>query len=225
MLILVVEDDARVASFLSRGLSEEGYTVDVCTRGDLAVEQGLAQPYDLVLLDWGLPGLDGVSLLRRWRSAGLDVPVVMLTARSGVDAAVLALDGGADDYIEKPFHLETLLAKVRAHERRRRPGAQVQIGACTVDTRRRTVNQGGTEVELSSREFALLDLLLRHRGDVVARGLILDRVWGMSHDPTTNVVDVYVRYLRQKLDAPSVGPDASCIETVRGKGYRLRADP
>jgi DNA-binding response OmpR family regulator len=217
MLILVVEDDERVAQFLRKGLREEGYQVDVVDRGDLAREQALAQPYDLVLLDWSLPGADGVALLRQWRQAGLSAPVIMLTARTGVDSTVLALDAGADDYIAKPFRFEELLARVRAHHRRSQAdGARqlVQIGAATVDLRRRVVTRGGEAVELSGREFALLELLLKHRGEPVSRGRILDRVWGASQDPLTNVVEVYIRYLRAKL-----GDEA--IETLRGRGYRL----
>lgn len=225
MLILVVEDDARVARFITRGLGEEGYQVDVCTRGDEAAEQGLASPYDLILLDWGLPGQDGLTVLRQWRLRGVQCPIIMLTARAGTDPLVLALDAGADDYVEKPFSFEVLLARMRAHLRRRleHPTSLVHLGDTILDLRRRTLTRSGTMVELSSREFALLDLLLRHRGDVVSRTRILDRVWGVAHDPSSNVVEVYIRYLRVKLDgeSPSV---ASLIETVRGRGYRLRTD-
>ncbi len=224
MLVLVVEDDARVASFLVRGLREEGYTVDLCGDGEEALAQGMSQPYDAVLLDWMLPGLDGVALLRRWREAGLVAPVIMLTARRGVDAAVLALDQGADDYIEKPFSFEELLARLRANVRRAaargEAASRVQVGTAWVDLRGREVRSGEEVHSLSGREFALLDMLLRHRGEVVSRGRLLDRVWGMSHDPTTNVVDVYVGYLRRKLDGGRAGE--SVIETVRGRGYRLR---
>lgn len=233
MLILIVEDDARVADFLHRGLTEEGYLVDVCTRGDDAVAQGSAQPYDLILLDWGLPGTDGLSVLRQWRQAGMVAPVLMLTARGGIDPTVLALDAGADDYIEKPFSFEELLARIRAHFRRAQSqgaaGALVQIGRATIDLRRRTIQRHHETHELSSREFDLLDFLLKNRGEVVTRTRILDRVWGMSHDPTTNVVDVYIRYLRAKLDGPTLDntanpPEVSVIETIRGRGYRLRPE-
>lgn len=225
MLILVVEDDARVARFITRGLGEEGYQVDVCTRGDEAAEQGLASPYDLILLDWGLPGQDGLTVLRHWRLRGVQCPIIMLTARAGTDPLVLALDAGADDYVEKPFSFEALLARIRAHLRRRleHPTSLVHLGDTILDLRRRTLTRSGTMVELSSREFALLDLLLRHRGDVVSRTRILDRVWGVAHDPSSNVVEVYIRYLRVKLDGESPAV-ASLIETVRGRGYRLRTD-
>lgn len=217
MLIFVVEDDERVSQFLARGLGEEGYQVDICNRGDLALEQGLAQPYDVVLLDWNLPGMDGLNLVRRWRQAGMRAPIVMLTARTGVDPVVLALDAGADDYIEKPFRFEELLARVRAHHRRSSGSIEgsVEVGSARIDLKRRSVEREGQSFELSGREYALFELLLRHRGEPVSRGRILDRVWGTAQDPLTNIVDVYIRYLRNKL-----GDEA--IETLRGRGYRLR---
>jgi two-component system OmpR family response regulator len=226
MLVLVVENDVRVAQFLRRGLEEEGWTVDVCTNGEDALQQGLAQPYAIVLLDWGLPGADGLYLVRQWRERGQTTPVLMITARSGVEATVLALDSGVDDFLTKPFRFEELLARMRALLRRSQGGGSdqaggtVELGDCRIDLRRRVVERSGREEPLSAREFALLDLLLRHRGEVLSRSRILDRVWGLSSDPTTNVVDVYVRYLRVKLDPP--GAAHSHIETVRGQGYRLR---
>ena len=224
MLLLIVEDDDRVARFLSRGFQEEGWTVDRCACGDNALRQGMVLPYDVIVLDWSLPGIDGVEVLRRWRAGGLGTPVIMLTARGGVEATVVGLDAGADDYIEKPFSFEELLARVRARLRRAAPSAgEVPLGEATVDLRSRVVTCCGEARELTPREFALLDLLLRHRGEVLSRSQILDRVWGVSADPSTNVVDVYIRYLRTKLDPP--GADASVIETVRGRGYRLRAAP
>lgn len=223
MLVLIVEDDDRVAQFLHRGLREEGYTVDRCATGEEALRQAPSQPYNIILLDWALPDMDGVSVLRRWREVGVTAPVIMLTARSGVDATVLALDAGADDYIEKPFSFEELLARMRAHGRRSElgaDGAEVTIGASKIDLRRRVVAREDFESELTSREFELLDLFLKNRGKVLSRSTMLDRVWGMSHDPTTNVVDVYIRYLRTKLDGDT--SPSSVIETVRGRGYRLK---
>ena len=227
MLILAVEDDERTASFLTRGLREEGHQVDLCETGRDAVEQGKSQPYDVVLLDWMLPDLDGLTVLRRWRQAGVTAPVIMLTARDGVDATVLALDAGADDYVEKPFSFEELLARIRAQSRRApREGARaqsVEVGEARVDLKSRRVESAGETHELTGREFELLDFLLQNRGEVLGRGRILDRVWEMSHDPTTNSVDVYVRHLRSKLDPPDLpSTDDSVIETVRGRGYRLR---
>ncbi len=226
MLILIVEDDDRVAQFLQRGLVEEGHTVDRAATAEEAIRQGPVQPYDVVLLDWALPDGDGISVLRTWRESGVTAPVIMLTARGGVDATVLALDEGADDYVEKPFSFEELLARIRAHGRRAEiggdSGTTVEIGAATVDLRRRTVVRDDSETEFTPREFDLFDLMLKRRGEVLSRSLILDRAWGMSHDPTTNVVDVHVRYLRNKLDDEA--SDTSVIETVRGKGYRLRTE-
>lgn len=228
MLILVVEDDRSVSRFLVRGLREEGHTVDLCEDGVSALAQGAAQPYDAIVLDWMLPDLDGLSVLRGWRERGVDSAVIMLTARADADAVIMALDAGADDHLAKPFSFEVLLARVRAIARRTLSHADtsralVALGDAALDTRARTIERGGEVVELSKREFEVLDALLRHRGEVLSRTRLLDRVWGMSHDPTTNVVDVYVRYLRAKLDPPGCAPGDSIIETVRGRGYRLRA--
>lgn len=223
MLLLVVEDDPNVARFLTRGLQEEGWTVDVCARGDDAVAQGARHPYDLILLDWRLPGLDGLSVLREWRGRGLATPVIMLTARGNVESTVEALDAGADDYISKPFRFEELLARIRARFRRSSAEPQqLQIGAVSIDLKHRKVTRGDEVESLSSREFELLDLLLRERGEVVSRTRILDTVWGVQHDMTTNVVDVYIRYLRARLDAPNTELADSAIETIRGQGYRLK---
>lgn len=224
MLVLVVENDERVAGFLRRGLEDEGFTVDVCDNGRDAMVQGAAQPYEIVLLDWGLPGADGLQIIRHWRSRGVTTPVIMLTARSGVDATVLALDAGIDDFLTKPFRFEELLARMRAVIRRTQASSSspvvIDVGVARVDLRRRVVLRGETPEPLSAREFALLDLLIKHRGEVLSRSRILDGAWGLSFDPTTNVVDVYVGYLRAKLDAAEASN--SVIETVRGQGYRLR---
>ena len=225
MLLLVVEDDQNVARFLVRGLQEEGWTVDVCSRGDDALLQGSRHPYDLILLDWRLPGMDGLSVLREWRSRGLDTPVIMLTARGNVESTVEALDGGADDYISKPFRFEELLARIRARFRRTAAEATtVKIGHAFIDLKLRKVQREGEQHRLSSREFELLDLLLRERGEVVSRTRILDSVWGVQHDITTNVIDVYIRYLRAHLDGPDIDVSGSVIETIRGQGYRLRRE-
>jgi DNA-binding response OmpR family regulator len=229
MLILVVEDEASVSQFLTRGLREEGHTVDLAETGEDALRQGVSQPYDVVLLDWMLPDLDGLTVLRRWRARGMDTPVIMLTARTGVEATVLALDDGADDYIEKPFSFEELLARVRAHARRSESSGAgtrlARLGDASVDLREREVHRGDETLELTNREFRLLDYFLKHRGEVLSRSRILDRAWDAAHDPTTNVVDVYVRYLRDKLDPPGTDVSESVIETVRGSGYRLRDEP
>lgn len=225
MLLLVVEDDQNVARFLVRGLQEEGWDVDLCTRGDDAVTQGTRHPYDLILLDWRLPGLDGLSVLREWRTRGSDTPVIMLTARGSTESTVEALDAGADDFISKPFRFEELLARIRARLRRsNNTRTTIEIGNATVDLKRRVVTRDDQEFTLSSREFDLLDLLLRERGHVVQRMRILDSVWGVQHDVTTNVIDVYIRYLRAHLDGPDADPAQSVIQTVRGQGYRLRKE-
>lgn len=225
MLLLVVEDDQNVARFLVRGLQEEGWDVDLCTRGDDAVNQGTRHPYDLILLDWRLPGLDGLSVLREWRARGSDTPVIMLTARGSTESTVEALDAGADDFISKPFRFEELLARIRARLRRsNNTRTIIEIGNATVDLKRRVVTRDDQEFTLSSREFDLLDLLLRERGHVVQRMRILDSVWGVQHDVTTNVIDVYIRYLRAHLDGPDADPAQSVIQTVRGQGYRLRKE-
>lgn len=225
MLLLVVEDDTNVARFLVRGLQEEGWDVDLCTRGDDAVTQGTRHPYDLILLDWRLPGLDGLSVLREWRARGSDIPVIMLTARGNTESTVEALDAGADDFISKPFRFEELLARIRARLRRSNNAlTNIVIGEATLDLKRRIVTREGEEFTLSTREFDLLDLLLRERGQVVQRMRILDSVWGVQHDVTTNVVDVYIRYLRAHLDGPQTDPSDSVIQTIRGQGYRLRKE-
>ncbi len=226
MLILVVEDDRSVSRFLVRGLQEEGHRVDLCEDGVSAAEQGLSQPYDVILLDWMLPDQDGISVLRSWRSRGLQSAVIMLTARDDSRAVVTALDAGADDHLAKPFRFEVLLARIRAVARRTQRHAetagQVKIGVASFDPHERTVTLDGEARPLSRREFDLLDFFLLERGQVLSRSRLLDRVWGVSRDPNTNVVDVYVRYLRAKLDVPGATPAESVIETVRGRGYRLR---
>lgn len=223
MYILVVEDDASVARFLVRGLREEGHTVDLCARGDDALHQGARLTYDFILVDWMLPGLDGVAVTRGLRECGVHAPILMLTAKESTDAIVTALDAGADDYMSKPYSFEELLARIRALSRRFAQThdlheGQVLLGSTHFHVRERLLVTETTRHELSNREFALLDLLVRHRGEVLGRTSILDRAWGLSADPSTNVVDVYVRYLRSKLqeDEP-----VQLIETVRGRGYRL----
>lgn len=222
MRILIVEDDERVADFLRRGLTEEGYEVEVCHRGDTAREMVTQRSYETILLDWNLPGMDGLSLLKQWRSASMKTPVILLTAKSGVEATVAALDAGADDYVVKPFSLEELLARVRAHYRRHHiePPQEVAIGRVRVDLKKRVLTREAESFELSGREFALLELLLQNRGSLLSRAKILEEVWETTEDPVTNVVDVYIRALRNKLDGANA--TQSVIETIRGRGYRLK---
>jgi DNA-binding response OmpR family regulator len=223
MRILVVEDEPLIASFVEKGLAAEGHAVEVAADGPAAVGAFLAAPPDLVVLDVMLPGIDGFEVLRQIRAADPLVPVIMLTARGEVEDRVRGLDLGATDYMVKPFAFAELAARVRSHLRTadRASAAErsdiVEVAGIRLDLRRREVAVDDREVALSAREFALLEYLLRHPGQVLSRQQILDGVWGISHDPRSNVVDVYVRYLRGKLG----DEDASRIETVRGMGYRL----
>lgn len=214
--VLIVEDEPRIASFLDKGLRAAGYVTTVVADGVAAVGYARDEEVDLVILDLGLPGLDGLSVLAQLRARGERMPVIVLTARDQVPDRVAGLDRGADDYLTKPFSFEELLARVRARLRDRGlPAAtELVVGPLRLDLVRRTAAVEGREVELTAREFRLAETLARHPGQVLSREQLLDRVWGLAHDPGSNVVDVYVGYLRRKL-----GPDL--IQTVRGMGYRL----
>ncbi len=223
MRLLVVEDDLKMASVLRRGLEREGYAVDLAPTGEQAVWAGQEFPYDAVVLDAMIPAPDGFEVCRRLRQEGKWMPVLMLTARDAVEDRVRGLDVGADDYLAKPFAFAELFARLRALLRRdpgQRP-AVLQAGDLALDPAAKTVRRGATPVALSAKELSLLELLLRRKGDVLSRSEILDHVWDFAYDGTSNVVDVYIRYLRDKIDRP-FGREA--IETVRGSGYRLRAD-
>lgn len=221
MRILLVEDDPRMATLLRRGLTEEGHQVDACARGGDAASQARSVRYDVIVLDWGLPDVDGVSLLRRWRERGLATPVLMLTARGAVGERVTGLRAGADDYLTKPFDFEELLARLDAIHRRA-GGARCEFGALSVDEHRRALIQAGCEEPLTGREWQLWRELAEHPGDVRTRSELLARVWGPDFDGEPNVVDVYVGYLRGKL--VSVGADHVRIRAVRGVGFRLEVD-
>ena len=216
--ILVVEDEARISTFVEKGLTAAGYTTTVVTDGRSALDYLATGSFDLVLLDVGLPGLDGFEVLRRFRAGGATTPVIMLTARTSVDDTVTGLDGGANDYLPKPFKFDELLARIRV--RLREAGQQgaaetvLQHGEITLDLRARRITVDGTALDLSAREFGLAEQFLRHPDQVLSREQLLSRVWGFDFDPGSNVVDVYVRYLRAKIGADR-------IETVRGMGYRL----
>ncbi len=223
MRVLVVEDDVKMASVLKRGLEVEGYAVDVVATGEDALWAGSELPYDAVVLDAMIPAPDGFDVCRRLREAGRWMPVIMLTARDAVEDRVRGLDAGADDYLAKPFAFAELFARLRALLRRdssERP-AVLRAGDLALDPSTKTVSRGDSEVSLSAKELSLLEFLMRHKGEVLSRTAILDHVWDFAYDGTSNVVDVYVRYLREKIDRP-YGRHA--IETVRGSGYRLRAD-
>ena len=223
MKLLIVEDEPRMARMLQQGLTEEGHQVDVCGRADEALVQAESIAYDVILLDWGLPDQDGVSLLRTWRSRGLRTPVLLLTARGSTGEKVVGLRAGADDYLVKPFDFDELLARAEALSRRSGGPLPVRhAGALEVDLGRQVLRHGQVEVPLTRREFALLEAFLARAGDVLTRAELLASVWGESFDGSPNVVDVYVGYLRQKLER--VGGTEASIESVRGLGYRLRVD-
>jgi two-component system, OmpR family, response regulator len=220
MLILIVEDDPAIVRFLERGLAAHGHTTMTAADGEEGVRLASDENVEMVLLDIMLPRLDGQQALQRIRLRRPSLPVLMLTARDEVRHKVDALDGGADDYLTKPFDLEELLARIRALTRRSdQPwSSKMDFGDLGVDLRSRRVQRGGKQVELSSREFALLEYFMRHPGQVLSRQQILSAVWDYSFDPGSNVVDVYVRYLRSKLDRRG---EPSVIQTVRGSGYRF----
>ena len=212
-----------MASLLRRCLEREGYAVDIAATGNEALWAGQEFPYDALVLDAMIPSPDGFDVCHQLREAGRWMPVIMLTARGAVGDRVRGLDAGADDYMPKPFSFAELLARLRALLRRdpvERP-AVLRAGDLSLNPATRTVSRGTTAIPLSSREFSLLELLLRRKGQVLSRTVILDHVWDFAYDGTSNVVDVYVRYLRDKVDRPF---GRTAIETVRGAGYRLRAD-
>lgn len=220
MRLLVVEDAPKMARMLQRGLSEEGYKVDVCTLAEDAERQARSISYDLMVLDWSLPDDDGVALLRRLRDAGWHVPVLMLTARGTLGERVTGLRAGADDYLVKPFDFEELLARIEALLRR--AGARLSTSrflSARLDVTKRTLSGPSGEVELTAREFGLCAELLAHPGEVLTRSHLLTHAWGSEYDLTPNVVDVYVSYLRSKLQA--IGAHDVEIQAVRGMGYRL----
>ena len=220
MRILVVEDEAGVAGFLEQGLKESGYAVDVARDGADGLEFALAYEYDAIVLDVMLPRLSGLDLLKEIRSKRVKSPVLLLTARDGVDDRVRGLDVGADDYLVKPFAFPELLARLRALLRRPplQAGGTLRMNDLEMDVAKREVKRAGKLIELSPREFALLELLLRHPDQVLSRTQILEHVWNFDFYSDTNVVDVYIGYLRRKLDR---GFDRPLIHTLRGVGFRL----
>jgi len=222
--VLIVEDQPKLAALLARGLREEGHAADVAGRGEDALWMAPAAPYDAIVLDIMLPGIDGLETCRRLRRHEVWTPVLMLTARDAVDDRVTGLDAGADDYLTKPFSFDELLARLRALTRRapaERP-VTIEVGELRLDPAAHRAWRGKAELDLSAKEFALLELLMRRPGRVLTRGQILEGAWDMSYERRSNVVDVYIRYLRNKVDRPF---ERDQIETVRGAGYRLRAGP
>ena len=220
MRILVVEDEKKIAGFVKRGLKEEGYAVDVAADGDEGYELASVNDYDLIILDIMLPKCDGVTLCKKLRSDKVDTPVIMLTAKTSVQDKVTGLDAGANDYLTKPFAFEELLARMRVLLRRTvQPATRLQVADLALDLLSHKVTRADRDIILSSREFALLEYLMRNAGAVVTRTMISEHVWDIDFDTSTNVIDVYINYLRNKIDADF---DKKLIQTIRGRGYMLK---
>lgn len=222
MRILLIEDDKHIVGFLKRGLEEEGYVVEVAYDGEEGLDLAKDGEFDLIILDILLPRVDGFTVCQRLRASGNTTPILMLTAKDSVEDRVQGLDLGADDYLVKPFAFEELLARIRALTRRHRnaEGAVLKVGDLTINLLTREVKRGDRVIELTAREFELLKFLAHHPGRVFTRAQLLERVWGYDFEYSSNVVDVYIRYLREKIDKPF---DRKLIHTVRGVGYKLQA--
>ncbi len=223
MKVLVAEDEKKMAALILKGLKAEGCVVDLCHDGNTAAELCFSRPYDAIVLDIMMPGRDGLSLLREIRRRGMSVPVILLTARAGLEERLEGLNMGADDYLPKPFYIEELVARLHAISRRASGRAEsiLQVSDLTLDLLTRQVRRGERIIELTAREFNLLELLARSPGRVYSRTMIFEQVWDYHFDPGTNLVDVYIKRLRKKVDEPFA---SKLIETVRGIGYRLRKD-
>ncbi len=226
MKILLVEDDKKVADFISRGLTSEGYLVETAINGQDGYEQALDEFYDVILLDWMIPGMSGIELLKKIREQNKQIPILILTAKDSIEDRVRGLDEGADDYLTKPFAFAELVARIRALVRREQTVQQqkeiLEIADLQMNLKNHVVTRSGKGIDLTAKEFLLLEYFLRHREKVVTRSMIADHVWGQDFDGFTNVIDVYVRYLRKKIDE---GFSESLIHTIRGVGYKLSAEP
>jgi two-component system OmpR family response regulator len=223
MRVLIVEDEVKMAALIRRGLTEQGLTVDVASSGEEALLMASAATYDAIVLDVILPGVDGFATCRRLRADDIWAPVLMLTARGSVEDRVAGLDGGADDYLTKPFSFAELLARLRALRRRgqsERP-AILEVGELRLDPASRQVWRGAAEIALSAKEFVVLEAFMRRPGQVLSRLQLLEHAWEYEYEHRSNVIEVYVRYLRRKIDQPF---GSESIETIRGAGYRLRKD-
>jgi heavy metal response regulator len=221
MRLLVVEDEKKVAGFVRKGLEEEGYAVDWAKDGNEGLAMALDGVHDAIILDVNLPGRDGLTILQELRKKGIATPVLLLTVRATLEDKILGLDSGADDYLTKPFAFQELVARVRALLRRRADSgpAVLQVADLRLDPARRLVFRGDQKIELTAKEFALLDYFMRNPGRVLTRTMIGEHVWDYDFDPMTNVIDVYVNYLRKKVDS---GRDPKLIRTIRGVGYVLQ---
>lgn len=223
MRILIVEDESTLVTYLKKSLEAEGYTVDAALDGDTGLELALSGSYDAITLDIMLPGMNGYSVCREIRKAGISTPVLMLTAKDGEYDEADALDIGADDFLRKPFSLVVLVARIRALVRRggAARGSELRVGDLVLDPAKRSVSRAGTSIELTPREFSLLEYLMHNVGQALSKAQILDHVWSPGFMGDENVVEVYVRYLRKKIDDPFGNP---LIKTVRGVGYRIEED-
>ncbi len=222
MRILVIEDEKKVARFIQKGLEEEGYAVDLAMDGEEGLAMAMDPVHDLIILDIALPKMDGLQVLKKLREKKMGTPVLLLTVRATIEDKVLGLDCGADDYLTKPFAFQELLARMRALLRRKAEAAPpvLQVEDLILDPARRLVTRGGEKIDLTSKEFALLEYLMRNTGRVLSRAMISEHVWDYDFDTETNVIDVYVNYLRKKIDS---GRGTKLIQTVRGSGYVLKA--
>lgn len=220
MRVLVVEDEPQIADFIARGLRENGYAVDVASDGEEAMHWPAVAAFDLIILDVMLPAVDGVTVCRAWRRQGLRTPVLMLTARDAIEDRVRGLDSGADDYLAKPFAFAELLARLRALARREPAltGNELRVGDLVMNTATREVQRTGETIDLTAKEFSLLEYLMRHPDQVLTRTMIAEHVWNYDFEGATNVIDVHIKNLRKKIDA---GRQPSLIRTVRGAGYKI----
>ncbi len=221
MRILVIEDEEKIAKFIKRGLKEEGYAVDIASDGEEGHFMVSTNEYDLIVLDLMLPKMDGLTLCRKLRKENINIPIMMLTAKDTVKDKVAGLDSGADDYLAKPFAFEEFLARIRVLLRKKdsHVPTQLKVGDLLMDLLNHTVTRSGKEIPLTVKEYALLEYLMRNAGNIVTRTMISEHVWDINFDTFTNVIDVYINYLRNKIDH---GFDQKIIQTVRGKGYLLR---
>ena len=223
MRLLVIEDEKKVARFIKKGLEEEGYAVDLASDGEEGLARVLDQVHDLIILDIALPKMDGLQLLKKLRGKKVPAPVLLLTVRATIEDKVLGLDSGADDYLTKPFAFQELLARIRALLRRKAGVGPplLQVEDLVLDPARHLVTRGGERIDLTSKEFALLEYLMRNAGRVLTRAMISEHVWNYDFDTETNVIDVYVNYLRRKIDS---GGEKKLIHTIRGSGYVLKSE-